>query len=244
MRAQQHEAGTTIFSTGDPSLAVYVIEEGEISITVGDPPGVEVARLGPGELFGESGVLECRVRAATATALTHVTLLQTEAEVFLKAFGLNNDGALALVKLLCRRLRDTSRRAAAPAREAEATAAIRLFLDHDRLPAHYRMPPIDVTALPFQVGNRFGGEILPLVGQRSCTIPARDDLDLAAPHFELLRRDGRICVRDLGTRLGTIVNGAKLSRTGLETVAPLHTGANDVIAGRPDGPFRFRVELR
>jgi CRP-like cAMP-binding protein len=43
-------AGATIFRTGDPSTAVYVIEDGEVAITVNG--GIEVARLQPGELFG------------------------------------------------------------------------------------------------------------------------------------------------------------------------------------------------
>jgi CRP-like cAMP-binding protein len=98
--------GATIFRTGDASLAVYVIESGEVAITVND--GVEVVRLHPGELFGESGVLECRSRAATATAVIETTLLVTPADIFLHAFGMENDRALALVKLLC----STTRRAA------------------------------------------------------------------------------------------------------------------------------------
>ena len=110
MRPIQLLPGATIFQTGDPSLAVYVIEDGEVSIRVGD--GVEVARLQAGELFGESGVLEARPRAATAIALTPLSLLVTDAAQFIGAFGLNNEGAMALLKLLCRRLRTTTARAA------------------------------------------------------------------------------------------------------------------------------------
>src|ERR1700722_4577896 len=112
MQTIQVQAGATIFSSGDPSLAVYVIADGEVAITVDDAAGGErVARLGAGELFGESGVLEGRRRAATATAVTATTLLVTEAEAFFHAFGMTDERALALVKLLCRRLRETSRRA-------------------------------------------------------------------------------------------------------------------------------------
>ena len=113
MQPTQYAQGATIFAQGDPSAAVYVIEHGEVAISVGQGrDAVEVARLHAGDLFGESGVLEGRTRAATATALTPCTVLTTDAETFLHAFGLTNDRALVLLKLLCRRLRHTNRLAA------------------------------------------------------------------------------------------------------------------------------------
>lgn len=239
-------AGATIFRAGDPSLAVYVIEDGEVAITVGEgTERTEVVRLHSGELFGESGVLECRPRSATATALVNTRLLVTDAEVFLHAFGLNNDRALALVKLLCRRLRSTTLRAAhseAPAPAEANPGRIRLFPDVSRLGGE--AAPVEVVHLPFQVGNRFGGETLPMASNRSFCIPARDAPEFAAPHFEILRRGGKLGVRDLGTRQGTIVNGTMANRLSQESFIALHGGSNEVIAGRPDSPFRFRIEIR
>jgi CRP/FNR family cyclic AMP-dependent transcriptional regulator len=241
-------AGGTIFSTGDPSSAVYVIEDGEVAITVNG--GTEVARLHPGELFGESGVLEARARAATATATMPTTLLATDAETFFRALGMNNDRALALVKLLCARLRSTTLRTAQPsAPNPEANgptpgpATIRLLPDSDSLTSTYGMTPVDVRHLPFQVGNRYGGETLPIASNHTCSIPARGDTDLAAPHFEILRRDGRVGVRDLGTVNGTFVNGTAITRTSLNAFVALRKGDNEVVAGRPGSPFRFRIQF-
>lgn len=294
MQPMHVPAGATIFRAGDPSVAVYVIEDGEVAITVdGGAEGleagrIEVVRLHAGELFGESGVLEDRVRAATATAVAATTLLVTDAETFVRAFGMDNDRALALVKLLCRRLRDTTRRAArsdqpfrpdaadgaaddvskgaaqgaaqgvaqgaargnapatAPRHPAEGAedAVIRLFPDRGRLVSEYHMAPVEVRHLPFRVSNRYGGETLPIASDRGCCIAAAGEPDLAAPHFEIVRLDGELGVRDLGSRFGTIVNGVAVTRASLERFIPLHAGANDVIAGRPNSPFRFRIQLR
>lgn len=241
MQPMHVPAGATIFRTGDASEAVYLIEDGEVSITVGD--AIEVARLHPGELFGESGVLEVRPRSATATAMTATTLLVTSAETFLHAFGMDNDRALALVKLICRRLRSTTLRAAHPRQpQPAAHAAIRLLPDHPKLVADYNMAAVDVAHLPFQVGNRYGGETLPIGSNHTCCIPAHGKTDLAAPHFEILRREGRLGVRDLGTINGTIVNGVAITRASLNAFIPLRSGDNSIIAGRPDSPFRFRVQ--
>jgi hypothetical protein len=234
-------AGATIFRAGEPSEGVYIIQDGEVAITVGD--GIEVARLHPGELFGESGVLEARARAATATAIQATTLLVTPAETFVHAFGMNDDRALALVKLLCRRLRNTNLRNT-PSPSADPTPlAIRMSPASERLTAQYGMEPIDIRHLPFQVGNRYGGETLPIASNHTCCIPARGTTDLAAPHFEILRRDGRVGVRDLGTPNGTIVNGIAITRMSMNAFVPLRAGDNDVIAGAQGSPFRFRLHM-
>jgi CRP-like cAMP-binding protein len=249
MQPMTFAPGSTIFRTGDPSVAVYVIEEGAVTISVGDgADAIEVACLGPGALFGESGVLEARPRAATATAVARTSLLVTDAETFIHAFGMENDRALALVRLLCARLRGTNLRAAqAHAGETEpapAHSAIRLVPAHERLTGEFGLKPVDVRSLPFQVGNRFGGETVPLAAHRGLAIPAHGEVQLAAPHFEILRRDGLLGVRDLGSRDGTIVNGILLNRASVDPVVALHMGENTVIAGRPHSPFRFQVAVR
>ncbi len=230
-----------IFRAGDPSLAVYVITEGEVAITVG---AIEVARLGAGDLFGESGVLEARPRAATATALTGTTLLVTEAEAFTHAFGMDNDRALSLVKLLCARLRGTNSRVAAAAPRAvpmAGAAPLILYPADERLSGALAMKPVEIRHVPFQVGNRFGGETVPIASNRNFCLAALGDIGLSAPHFEILRRDGVIGIRDLGSREGTIVNGVLLNRASVVPVAPLREGDNDVIAGKARSAFHFRL---
>ena len=241
MLPQHIEAGATIFRSGDPSEGVYIIEDGEVAITV--TGGIEVARLQAGELLGESGVLERRPRSATATAVVPTTVLIIPSQTFMHAFGMGNDKALALVTLLCRRLRNTTLLASLAPMPLPTRACIRLIPDSTQLTDVYGAGPMDVLHLPFQVGNRYGGETLPIASNHSCCIPARGDNVLAAPHFEILRRDGRIGVRDLGTARGTVVNGTISARGSLQAFVPLHAGDNEVIAGRRDSPFRFRLHL-
>ncbi len=245
MQPQHFNAGATIFRAGDPSVAIYIIQDGEVAI---DVDGIEVVRLHAGELFGESGVLEARPRSATATALTSTTLLVTEAETFIGAFGMNNQRALALVKLLCSRLRNTTARAAHAGHLThsadEPEAPITLYPDDDRLTTDYRVMPVDVLHLPFQVGNRFGGEAVPVASNRSIVIPAHGRTEFASPHFEIVRRDGRLGIRDLGSAAGTIVNGVPINRMTTTSFAGLRAGENTVIAGTAHSPFRFRIYIR
>jgi hypothetical protein len=245
MQSMSVSAGETIFVPGDASLAVYIIENGEIAIMVGDGAGeTEVARLSAGEVFGESGVLEARPRAARAVATRQTSLLVTPKDDFLQAFGLDNDRALVILKLLCRRLRGSNLRLARPdpAPAGGRQPCLRLCPADDRIAA--AMPAaIDVHYLPFQVGNRFGGETLPIASNRSLCIAVRGDLELSAPHFEITRRGGQLSVRDLASRYGTIVNGAAINRTSPAPFACLQYGDNFITAGRAESPFKFRLEM-
>jgi NTE family protein len=69
----------TLYREGDPSEEVYVLAEGSMDFLVDERP---IGRLGPGELFGEQGVLGGAPRGATAVAARDSTLLVLPAEAF------------------------------------------------------------------------------------------------------------------------------------------------------------------
>jgi CRP-like cAMP-binding protein len=60
------DAETDLFKQGYFAQAVHVVLSGEMAVTVDDQ---EVARLGPGSVFGEMAMLGHRVRTGTITAL-------------------------------------------------------------------------------------------------------------------------------------------------------------------------------
>ena len=71
VREQSFSPGTTVLREGKMSgVGFFVISEGEASVSVG---GKEVAQLGPGDHFGELGLIGHRARSATVTATTPLT---------------------------------------------------------------------------------------------------------------------------------------------------------------------------
>jgi voltage-gated potassium channel len=65
------EAGRVLGREGDVAYEFFVIEEGTASVEV---DGQHVVDLGPGEWFGEIGLLAAERRTATVTALTSMRL--------------------------------------------------------------------------------------------------------------------------------------------------------------------------
>jgi CRP/FNR family transcriptional regulator, cyclic AMP receptor protein len=66
------EAGKVLVREGDFSYEFMAIEEGEAEVTRG---GEHVADLGPGDFFGEMGLLEKTLRNATVTAKAPMRLV-------------------------------------------------------------------------------------------------------------------------------------------------------------------------
>jgi CRP-like cAMP-binding protein len=70
-------AGDRIVAEGDAADRFYVIARGEVAVTRQSPEGaeIELATLGPGQFFGEIGILAETRRTATVRAIDDVELL-------------------------------------------------------------------------------------------------------------------------------------------------------------------------
>jgi CRP/FNR family transcriptional regulator, cyclic AMP receptor protein len=66
------EAGTQLVREGDFSYDFMAIEEGQAEVSRG---GERVGELGPGDFFGEIGVLEKELRTASVVAKTDMRLI-------------------------------------------------------------------------------------------------------------------------------------------------------------------------
>jgi sulfate-transporting ATPase len=69
--------GGTIVAEGDAADRFFVIATGEVAVTRRTPEGeeIELATLGPGQFFGEVGILAETRRTATVRAVGDVELL-------------------------------------------------------------------------------------------------------------------------------------------------------------------------
>ena len=74
--------GVDVVAQGAPAHAFYAVMDGHVVV---HRDGTEVARLGPGDHFGERGLLDSAPRNATVTTVEPSTLLRLEGDVLLEA---------------------------------------------------------------------------------------------------------------------------------------------------------------
>jgi uncharacterized membrane protein len=99
----------TIFRTGDPGDAMYLIDVGKVQINITDADGVVVtlAELGPGDFFGEMAMLDGQGRSASAVAMEEARLAKLTRDDFLSFMRADPRVTLELLTALTNRLRRT-----------------------------------------------------------------------------------------------------------------------------------------
>ncbi len=80
-RSRTVEAGEYLIREGEAADAFYILVEGEVTVTQGTP-ATEVARLKPGQSFGEKGLLGRGRRTANCYATRPSTVLVIDASAF------------------------------------------------------------------------------------------------------------------------------------------------------------------
>lgn len=104
--------GSTVVMAGDRTDFVYLILSGSLKVQVCDEDGREVilTLLGPGELFGEMGVLDDNPRSATVVAAQSSELIVISKVDFKRVLQDNFDVCLYIMRNLVHRLRIADRK--------------------------------------------------------------------------------------------------------------------------------------
>ena len=86
MRVESHDAGTTVIAQGDSPDDFYAVVSGRLGVYLRDGEQLrQINEVGPGEGFGEIGLLEGVRRTATVRALEPVELYRIAGQQFVSA---------------------------------------------------------------------------------------------------------------------------------------------------------------
>ena len=102
----------TIMAGGDPTDSLYIVLSGRLKVMMSDSDGKEVilSILGPGEFFGEMGLIDEEPRSASVVTIEPCELLQLAKRDFNKCLAENFEMAMAVMRGLVRRLREADRK--------------------------------------------------------------------------------------------------------------------------------------
>ena len=111
MRRREFKQGQVIFNQGDSSDLCYKIETGTVEIRIASYDGTGTLRtvaaqtLGPGDVFGEMGIIDDAPRSASAVATKHTVCVAYTAEEIMALLEVNPKEAMAYIHTLIQRLR-------------------------------------------------------------------------------------------------------------------------------------------
>jgi CRP-like cAMP-binding protein len=257
MQRRDYADGELIVAQGDPSDSVYRILSGGVEI-FSELEGHEVVlgSMTQGDFLGEMGIVEGRMRSASARANGPVAAELLGRWEFFQLISEDSSTAFTLINRLGDRLRAVSEklaraevsREADPTRPPETSIAThaklraQLFAASKPLRSFIPADGLEVADLPFSVGRRNGGRTGPASGVQ-LPLPDSKPFRLSRQHFALALIEDRYAVVDLGSTLGTRVNGEGLGQDFGRDFRHLDAGENEIVAGGSDSPFAFRVVL-
>jgi CRP/FNR family transcriptional regulator, cyclic AMP receptor protein len=104
--------GATVLVAGDQTDSLYIILAGRLKVMMSDAEGKEVilSILGPGEFFGEMGLIDDSPRSASVVGIEPCELLSIAKRDFNKCLAENFEMAMAVMRGLVRRLREADRK--------------------------------------------------------------------------------------------------------------------------------------
>ena len=91
---------TTIMAGGDPTDSLYIVLSGRLKVMMSDSEGKEVilSLLGPGEFFGEMGLIDDEPRSATVITIEPCELLSIAKRDFKKCLAENFEMTMAVMR--------------------------------------------------------------------------------------------------------------------------------------------------
>jgi len=105
--------GDTVFDEGDPGDHLYVIQAGEIELAREGLEGRRVvARLGPGDFFGELSVVAGQRRSTRAVAVKQTRVLELDRATLEAMCLAQPEIAMRMIRILVSRLIEAERRLA------------------------------------------------------------------------------------------------------------------------------------
>ena len=145
MRRVQFDPDQMIFSRGDPAREMYLVLEGKVRLSILTSDGRELsfAHAGPRNIFGEIATLDGGERTASATAISRVQAMVLPQRAMLDLVENNPKVAVAAIRFLCTRLRETDQL-------LEAIALHRIEV---------RLARLLLSALKLQVATATGKEV-------------------------------------------------------------------------------------
>ena len=265
--------GEVLINEGDSGDTAYCVVTGEVVVwKVGEFGPIELARLGPGAIFGEMSMVDEKPRSASVRALCSTRVKCIRRSQFLDSFENDPDFAASLLKILLERLRETGARLAELGQlgsvpvgsggPSEASPLPSASLDRvpaqslDRLivlegmtsPAREALPcnPFVIDHLPFRIGRQTNDPL----ANNDLSLNDFEPFQVSIHHlliFMEISQDSsgeRIGIFDRGSAQGSWINGAPLG--GLmanENATYLEDGEVDLVVGSQDSLLRYRLTI-
>ena len=265
--------GDTLIREGELGDTAFCIVTGEVRVwKSGEAGSVELARLGPGSIFGEMSMVDEKPRSASVTATCPTCVKLIRRSDFFQSFQNDPEFAASLLKVLFERLRETgarltqlqqaspftasnapsigqsAARAASQIRAVATPSQYLIRLEGLTGPAQEALPsnPMLVESLPLRIGRQSDDPM----ANNDLSIRDFEPFQISVNHLLIFEdidpvsQNTRVGIFDRGSSLGSWLDGRPLGGLMAEENATyLDIGESRLVLGSEDSVFRYRINV-
>ncbi|NDE84862.1 MAG: hypothetical protein EB056_02335, partial [Verrucomicrobia bacterium] len=255
--------GQVIFRQGEPSDKFYIVRSGQVVLTkeAGGAPS-ELARVGPGEVIGEMGVIQNLPRSATATAKGRCLLYGMTGQDLMdkRSDGQDHPGSI-VSRVLAQRLRKANEKLDKFESGTPGVRATQIPASNGTVATVAKSSAKILLRMGWRVGDQvtWGEQVsehqLPLVFGRNpgpAGVLAGTEmvlLDEQPPHwlstvqFRIESHNGGIFLRDEQSERGNEVSGVSVGPAFGVNQVQLPAGTHVLVAGGEGSPYVMALEI-
>ena len=265
MRFEKFVTGEQILTEGHRGTEAYVVQSGRVEVFRAGPPELRLAVLGPGQIFGEMGLITEQSRSASIRALEDVEIGIVGRDEFLDHLRSAPDALLPFLRTLAERIRNLNTLVEELARRSpSARDAVRAHLGADAPVSGAAATPagavhvvvegitpratealehhtVTVERFPFRIGRRTSPD--DPFSANELAIADTAPWWISRNHCMLAQVDDRCFIIDRGSRLGTLVDGKMVGGDKQSGRLELASGEHEVRLGGALTPYRFAVSV-
>lgn len=247
MEPHQFPAGSVIFNVGDPATSAFSIRAGTVELVRGNASDSEcLVQLGPGEVFGETSLIDQRPHSLTARAVSDVQLCVLTRSEFEKSLTENPTNFRGFLKTLFESQQGISVQLNAATATALATIDEIWVSIHPltrRSAATLPKEGLMVTKYPFRIGRAAAEHEEMPRDLNDLWLNDQIPFSVSRSHALIDRVGDKLIVKDRGSSLGTYVNETQIGGKSLARQAALEEGDNIVVLGGAMSPYQFRINV-
>ncbi len=247
MAEKKLEAGEFIYREGDTTDMVYTITSGQIELlaTV-DGREVQSRIITTGQAFGELAIFDpSALHPYSARTLEPTVLSSMTPEEFHAQYSQCPKPIQPILQLAFEKMKATKSKMKASLADAVLEgdiSKITLAPASDKLKSAFKPIEVPIIRLPFRIGGYPEGGEPSRRDQVHLSIAAQDNpLRVSRQHCEIAIENKALVLTDLGSRFCTKVNDTVIGRGRGTFIAPLKKGANEIVLGAADGPYKLTL---
>lgn len=264
----KYPKGSIIISENGLDQDAYIIVTGCVEVFKNSPSGrVNIAELGPGQIFGEMALILERPRTASVEALDDVTAWRINPEYFSQIME-PAQKVLPILRLVFERLRTATSQSLHSAGVILRTQE--QIKDSEPIPLSemgrlgFKTIPVmrgetararscleshggtlKILSFPFRMGRKMPELFTHLLSHNDFFLVDEPPWQVSRNHCSInhFHSVDTYFVQDRGSTLGTIVNGKVIGIDNDVNQIALDRPVNELVLGRQDSEYRFTITL-